>query len=77
VLETPVLSLAALNNMGHIHYLLEEYEKMHRVWSEMSQVLVDLPPSFSLVNTEIFRLNLQLKDRVDDEEHPQKKQRSA
>lgn len=76
-LETPVLEMAVLNNMGQIHYANQEYQEMNECWTKLAVLVSDLPENFGLLDVRSMRLNIHLKDRLDASKQPQKKQRSA
>ncbi len=76
-LETPVLEMAVLNNMGQLHYSNHEFQEMNDCWSILAPLVSNLAEDFSLLDVKHMRLNIQLKDRMDVAKPTSKKQRAA
>lgn len=76
-LEVPVLSMATLNNLGHVHYVQQDYAETTECWSALGSMLADLPEGFSVLNQRSMKLNVQLKDKLDAASQPQKRRRAV
>lgn len=76
-LEVPVLTMAVLNNLGHVHHVQQDYAETSECWSALAALLNDLPSDFAMLNLRNMRLNVQLKDRIDAASQPQKKRRAV
>jgi tetratricopeptide (TPR) repeat protein len=76
-LEVPVLSMAVLNNLGHVHHVQQDYAETSECWSALASLLNNLPSDFSMLNVRFIRQNIQLKDRIDASTQPQKKRRAV
>jgi len=76
-LETPVLEMAVLNNMGQLHYSNNELQEMNDCWTILAALVNNLPDDFTVLDVNHMRLNIQLKDRIDVAKPTTKKQRAA